>query len=93
MLDDECEQLIEEYETLRRRLESVEFAEIERDISGDEDEEALSAEELGVDPSEVRRYDVVRRRLQEECDEGIIDDDEDIDIPDYISDNLWNNEE
>lgn len=72
--EDECEQLLEEYQALRRRVEEVDFASPDYD----------AGEDSGVSEDEIERLRDLKDRLETECDVEMPDEQEDdLDLPDY----------
>jgi hypothetical protein len=90
MIDEErCEKIKEEYESLRRRLENVEFATIKRDADTAADSQGLDFNDLAVSRDDVRRFKRVKHQLTEECGEELpLDTDSQVDIPDYVYDDV-----
>ena len=90
MIDEErCEKIKEEYESLRRRLENVEFATIKRDEDTAADSQGLDFNDLAVSRDDVRRFKRVKHQLKEECGEELpLDTDSQVDIPDYVYDDV-----
>ncbi len=76
MADDTCEQLLQEYEALRRRLEEIGFS------SPDYDVEDMD----GVSQDEIDRLEELKDRLETECDvEMPIEQESDLDLPEYAA--------
>jgi len=76
MSEDECEQLLEEYQLLRRRLEEIDFSGPDQDGQDDP----------GVNKEDVERLQDLKDRLETECDvEMPTDADTDLDLPEYAA--------
>ncbi|MEX2514945.1 MAG: hypothetical protein WD335_02325 [Candidatus Paceibacterota bacterium] len=73
-IDSRCQELLDEYQALRRRLEEDDF------MNPDIDDAALSKEDL----EDRERLEELKEMLEDECDIEILDDGEaDIDLPDH----------
>lgn len=73
--EDYCQQLLEEYEILSRRLEELDFT------SPDFDDSELPP---GIESGDYERLLEIREVLETECDIEVPDEEErDLDIPDY----------
>lgn len=68
-----CEQLLEEYQSLRRRLEELDFT--ADDIEADENP--------GVSQADIDRLEELEERLSVECDVELPEDGSDLDLPAY----------
>lgn len=76
MANDSCEQLLKEYEALRRRLEEIDFS------NPDYDADDMD----GVQQADIDRLRDLQDRLETECDVEIPDEQEtDIDLPEYAA--------
>jgi|GEM_PF-1167360 hypothetical protein len=73
-IDTRCQELLDEYQALRRRLEEDDFT------NPDIDDASLSEE----DEEDRERLDEIKEILEDECDIELLDDGEaDIDLPDH----------
>lgn len=73
-ISEQCRELLEEYQALRRRLEEIEFTNPDLD---DEPEGEITQEDRD-------RLAELKQQLDEECDIELPDEDEsDVDIPEY----------
>lgn len=76
MTEDNCEQLLQEYEALRRRLEEIGLSNPDFD-----------AEEMdGVSQGDIDRLEELKEQLETECDvEMPIEQESDLDLPGYAA--------
>lgn len=75
-ISERCQELLDEYRTLRRRLEEADFTNPEIDDASPSDE----------NQADIDRLEMVREELNDECDIELPDEDEDdIDLPDYAT--------
>ncbi len=73
-MSDYCQELLDEYRALRRRLEDIDY------MNPDIDDSSFSEQEQ----ADLERLQEIKEELDDECDVDILDDDEDdIDLPEY----------